>query len=145
MTPDFKFGKGKAKQALALGDLERAVLETLWESGDMPGKEVFDKLGRIHKVRHNTILTVLDRLISKGLVSKRKSGRSNTYKARLSRDEFASRVSSPIFEELMDVSSHAAMSAFVESAGTDPEKLRELKKLIEDAEKKQSKTKEEKK
>lgn len=138
MVPDFKFSKGKARQALALGDLERAVLEALWEHGELPGKEVYNRLGKKYKVQHNTLLTVLDRLIKKGLVLKQRDGRNNTYSAKISRDEFAKEIASPIIEELLDVSSHAAMSAFVESAGRDPEKLEELKKLIREAEKKNS-------
>ncbi|MCK4720685.1 BlaI/MecI/CopY family transcriptional regulator [bacterium] len=138
MVPDFNFNKGKARQALALGDLERAVLEALWEHGETSGKEIFNLLGKKHKVRHNTLLTVLDRLIKKGLVLKQRDGRNNTYSAKISREEFAKEIASPIIEELLDVSSHAAMSAFVESAGRDPEKLEELKKLIREAEKKNS-------
>ena len=138
MNPDFNFGRGKARQALALGDLERTVLETLWETGEISGKDIFDRLGVELGVQHNTILTVLERLINKGLVSKEKGGRSNTYRARVTRDEFARMVSEPIIEELMDVSSHVAMSAFVESASSDPEKLDELKKMIEEAEKRRN-------
>ncbi len=134
MTPEFKYGKGKAKSALALGELERSVLDTIWESGEIQGKELYDKLGTKHSVRHNTILTVLERLINKGLVTKRKDGRSNSYKAKISRDEFAAQVAKPIIEELLDVSSHAAMSAFVDNASADPEKLKELKRLIARAE-----------
>lgn len=145
MGPDFKFTKGKARQALALGDLERAVLEALWAGGEMEGKAVYEKLAGKHKVRHNTILTVLDRLNQKGLVEKRKSGKSNTYAARLTRDEFASRVASPIIDELLDVSSHAAMAALVDRAGRDPARLDELKKMIEDAERAQKAKKKEKK
>jgi len=135
MSPDFNFDRTKARQALALGELERSVIDALWDSGELSGKEIFDLLGERHNVQHNTLLTVLDRLINKGLVIKEKDGRSNTYKARLSRDEFAEFVSAPIIEELFDVSSHVAMSALVDNVSADPEKLAELKKLIEDAEK----------
>ena len=145
MTPSFKFTKDKARQALALGDLERAALEALWKSGEMEGKAVFEKLKKHRNVRHNTVLTVLDRLIQKGLVEKRRSGRSNTYSAKLTRDEFAAKVASPIIGELLDVSSHAAMAALVERAGRDPAKLDELKKLIEEAEKDNLKISKEKK
>jgi len=137
LTPDFSFDKSKARQALALGELERSVLDALWLHGEISGKEIFDLLGEKHKVQHNTLLTVLERLIKKGLVLKQKDGRSNTYAAKLTRDEFASMVSAPLIEELFDVSSQVAMSALVDSASADPEKLDELKKLIEEAEKKQ--------
>ena len=77
MSPDFNFDRTKARQALALGELERSVMETLWARGEISGKEVFDLMGSTHNVQHNTLLTVLDRLINKGLVIKQKDGRSN--------------------------------------------------------------------
>jgi predicted transcriptional regulator len=144
LNPDFNFGRGKARQALALGDLERNVLETLWDSGEISGKDIFNRVGAALNVQHNTILTVLDRLIKKGLVSKEKGGRNNLYRAIVSRDEFARMVSSPIIEELMEVSPHVAMSALVESASSDPEKLNELKKMIEEAEKRRNEENKEK-
>ncbi|MCX6646333.1 MAG: BlaI/MecI/CopY family transcriptional regulator [bacterium] len=145
MNPDFNFGRGKARHALALGDLERNVLETLWDTGEISGKDIFDRVGASLNVQHNTILTVLDRLIKKGLVSKEKGGRGNMYRAKVTRDEFARMVSSPIIEELMHVSPHVAMSALVESASNDPDKLNELKKMIEEAEKRRNEENKEKK
>jgi predicted transcriptional regulator len=112
----------------------------------MSGKEVFERLGAKHKVAHNTLLTVLDRLIAKGLVMKKREGKNNLYSAKLTRDEFASKIASPIIEALLDVSSNAAISAFIKTAQRDPAKLDELKKLIMEAEKKASdKSKEKKK
>jgi predicted transcriptional regulator len=130
----FKFTKGKARQAMALGDLEREALEVLWNHENVSGKEIFDILGKKKKIQHNTILTVLERLIKKGLVGKKKSGKNNTYFPRLTREQFTEKISAPLIEELFDMSSNAAMAAFVDNARRDPAVLDELKRLIEQAE-----------
>ena len=135
MSNRFKFGRTKARNALALGELEREAMEALWELGEMPGNDLFAELGQKLGIRHNTLLTVFERLIAKGLVAKRKSGRVNYYKPLITRDEFAGLVARPLFEELFTVSSRSTLAAFVDSTGRDPERLRELKRLIEEAEK----------
>jgi len=144
MNPDFKFDNRKARHALALGELERAVLETLWDKGELSGKDIFDLLGQPRNIRHNTILTVLDRLVRKGLVLRRKLGRDNSYKPKISRDEYIDKVASPIISELMDISGDVTLAAFVEKARRDPRQLSALKKLIRKAELNQKKEKKEK-
>ena len=135
MNRKFKYSRDNARNALALGHLERSVMEALWDSGEMSGCEVYGKLGKKLKIRHNTLLTVLERLISKGLVSKRKDGKFGYYKPILSRDEFCAMVADPIFTELLAVSSNSAMAAFVDHACRDSKKLDQLKNLIEEIEK----------
>ena len=136
MIKRFKFSRDNARNALALGSLERSVMEALWDVGEMSGSEVFAKLGKKLKIRHNTLLTVLERLISKGLVMKRKDGKFGYYKPILTRDEFCAMVAEPIFHELLAVSSDSAMAAFVDNACRDSKKLEQLKNLINEIEKK---------
>lgn len=139
MTVVFKFGKNKARNALALGDLERAAMEALWENGEMPGNRLFAEIGKSLGIRHNTLLTVFERLIDKGLVAKRKVGRTNYYRPLLTRDEFGANVARPLLDELFGVSASSTLTAFVDTAKRDPEKLRELKRLIREAEKSEKK------
>ena len=136
MNHKFKYSRDNARSALALGKLERAVMETLWDCGEISGSEVNVKLGKKLKVRHNTLLTVMERLVSKGLISKRKVGKLCFYKPSLSRDEFCAMVAEPIFSELLKVSSNSTLAAFVDQACRDSEKLELLKHLIEETEKK---------
>jgi BlaI family transcriptional regulator, penicillinase repressor len=136
LNPKFKFGRENARNALALGNLERTVMETLWDGGEMSGSEIYKKLGRKLKILHNTMLTVLERLISKGLVTKRKDGKFGYYKPLITRDEFCRMVADPIFTELLQVSKDSAMAAFVDQACRDWKTLDQLKSLIDEVEKK---------
>ena len=131
----FKFDKSNARSAFALGDLERLAMEELWSGGEMSGTQLYEKLGKKLGIQHNTLLTVLERLVKKGLIAKRKAGKFSIYRPILKRDEFAARVAGPLLNELLEFSSYSAMVSFVQQASTDPAKLSQLKKLIEDAEK----------
>jgi predicted transcriptional regulator len=58
-----------------LGELERRAIDVLWEAPDreLSGRDVADVLP---EYAYTTIATVLDRLVHKGLVSRRKDGRT---------------------------------------------------------------------
>lgn len=56
-----------------LGDLERQVIDVLWEAGEeVSGRAVADAMP---DHAYTTVATVLDRLARKGLVRRRKDGR----------------------------------------------------------------------
>lgn len=75
-----------------MGELERAVLDTLWEldarTGEGPrgasGREVHERLaGR--DLAYTTVMTVLDRLARKDVVVRERDGRAYRYLPRLTR------------------------------------------------------------
>ena len=136
MNPKFKFNRENARNALALGNLERSIMDVLWDQGEMSGNDLYEKLGSKLKIRHNTLLTVCERLVAKGLASKIKKGKYSYYSPLLSRDEFGKRIAGPLLKELFDVSSDSVLAAFVDSTSSDPDQLNYLKSLIEEAEKK---------
>jgi predicted transcriptional regulator len=64
------------------GELEQAIMEVVWAS-DQPitGREVVDQLARSRPVVYTTVLTVMDRLARKGILSKQPTGKAHTYQA----------------------------------------------------------------
>ncbi|HEY2794662.1 MAG TPA: BlaI/MecI/CopY family transcriptional regulator [Micromonosporaceae bacterium] len=70
------------------GALERAVLETLWSSPDaLTAKDVVTALSE-RDLAVTTVLTVLDRLGRKGLVSRERDGRAHRYRAAITREDY---------------------------------------------------------
>jgi predicted transcriptional regulator len=59
----------------ALGPLEIAVMEILWVQGESNVHDVVEKLGR--PLAYTTVMTTLDRLYKKGLLSRHKSERAS--------------------------------------------------------------------
>jgi predicted transcriptional regulator len=66
--------------AARLGDLERRVMEILWEAADseVTGRKVAD---RLPEYAYTTVATVLDRLTHKGVVRRRMGGRTIRFAA----------------------------------------------------------------
>jgi predicted transcriptional regulator len=75
------------------GQLERAVLQVLWDRPEPAGaRDVLTALtaraGAERELAITTVLTVLDRLRRKGLVRRERSGRAHLYQATVSREDY---------------------------------------------------------
>ena len=70
-----------------LGDLERVVMEHLWEAASVGGpmfdgatvREVHDRFEGEREIAYTTVMTVLDRLAKKDLVTRERDGRAWRY------------------------------------------------------------------
>lgn len=82
----------------ALGTLERQVLELAWTQPELSVRLARDQLGG--HVAYTTLMTTLDRLFRKGLLTRRKAGRAFVYAAALSREELEGAVASGLVSGL---------------------------------------------
>jgi predicted transcriptional regulator len=73
-----------------LGDLERAVMDVLWDSSPAAGltvREVAEALAE-RELAYTTVMTVLDRLAGKGMVEREREGRAWRYRPAASREAY---------------------------------------------------------
>ncbi|MEO3922800.1 BlaI/MecI/CopY family transcriptional regulator [Micromonosporaceae bacterium B7E4] len=108
-----------------LGDLERAVMDVLWDRGTGAGatvREVAEAL-RDRELAYTTVMTVLDRLAGKGMVEREREGRAWRYRPAASREAHIAR----LMLDALDLagSRDAALVRFARSVtGTEAEVLR---------------------
>lgn len=115
-----------------LGPLEQEVMELLWASGPSSGRDVFTGLKDGRDIALTTVLTVLERLVKKGLVAKRKGPGLITFSPALTKEEFAKDLSGDVFKGMMNISTSGVVASFVDAlAASDPEELDRLSRLIE--------------
>ncbi|MGY0003329.1 BlaI/MecI/CopY family transcriptional regulator [Micromonospora sp. I033] len=110
-----------------LGDLERAVMDVLWDSvpatsDGVTVREVADALdGR--ELAYTTVMTVLDRLAGKGMVQREREGRAWRYRPAATREAHIAQ----LMLDALDLggSRDAALVRFARSVtGTEAEVLR---------------------
>ena len=70
--------KGLAK---FLGERESEVMEIVWQDGCVTVRDVCDKLCQKREYSFNTIMTIMNRLSAKGLLTKSQDGSTYCYKA----------------------------------------------------------------
>ena len=69
-----------------LPELELEVMKILWRLGDATVADVQEELEPSRPLAYTTVMTVLDRLKSKQVVTRRKQGRGYLYRPALSRE-----------------------------------------------------------
>lgn len=138
LTSSFK--PHKAGLGRVLGDIERLVMDILWSRGEVTGREVLEEIQKERPLAFTTILTVMDRLLKKGLIKRKKMGGVFVYAPSISRDEFVKQVSEEVLQGILDISASSAASSFVDILyKTSPEEMDRLSRLIEERKKAASK------
>lgn len=124
-----------------LGDLERAVMEQLWAAADgrpegLTVREVHDAIGVERGLAYTTLMTVLDRMAKKALVTRERDGRAWRYQAASSREELTSEALHHTLGELAGGERRRALLRFLDQS--TPEELDELRAALAELEARQS-------
>lgn len=127
--PQFKLNhKGMAR---FLGTLEARIMEIVWKKENVSVQEVCDKMGK--GTNYKTVMTVMNRLVEKGYLERKKVSRAFVYTAQLNREEFMSSASHQIVTGLVSDFGDMAVAQFVDVLGElDPEALETLQKLAKE-------------
>lgn len=115
-----------------LGPLERRVMEFLWGAREASVRDVCDHFDTT--VAYTTLMTTLDRLFKKRLLTRRKHGRAFVYTPAVSRGEFERLVSADLVEGLLERHRHTPLpllSNLVDAVSDrDRQLLDELERLV---------------
>jgi predicted transcriptional regulator len=106
-----------------VGDLENEILEQLWSAhGWLSGREVWERLGGAERA-YTTVMTVLGRLVDKGLVERDEAEKLHLYRAAGDPDELTAKA----IRSLLRATAHprAALAHFVNGLD-DPDLMAEL-------------------
>jgi len=83
----------------SLGALERDVMAVAWERGEISVRDACEHLGSA--VAYTTVMTTMDRLFKKRLLSRRKVGRAFLYRATATREELEGAVAAELVQTLL--------------------------------------------
>ena len=97
--------------------LELLCLRALWSIGEGNVKDVLQIVTRTRLLAYTTVMTVLDRLVRKGKVSRRKVGRAFVYTPEASRDAMRRTAIAELLDGFFD-GSERELIAFLEPAET---------------------------
>ncbi len=119
-------------KSLPGGALEQAVLVALWDRGTASVRDIHARVGQPSGLAYTTIAKVLDRLCTKGLVSRKRSGKAFLYRPRASRDRVGRQQLAGSIARLIGLDASPAMAALVDAVESiDPKLLQELSRIVE--------------
>jgi len=114
-----------------LGELERAVLEHLWQAGEADVIETHQAVGTRRGITVNTVGSALERLHRKGLVTRWKVSHAYRYQPTLDRESFVVRQTVDGAEGMRALTSRGLLASFLDLvADADDAALDELEELI---------------
>jgi BlaI family penicillinase repressor len=116
-----------------LGELEREVLELVWQGGEATADALRTALRRNHK--ESTIRTVLRRLEEKGYLTHTVDGRTYVYRSTQSRNTVAARAAKRIADWFCSGSLEDLLVGIVEEKALETEELDNVAALIQRARK----------
>jgi predicted transcriptional regulator len=107
-------------------------MEQLWSDGEASVREVTEALNKRARPQraYTTYMTIMARLHKKGVLDRRREGKTDFYTSKLSREDYmASRARAQV-DELVDEYGDVALTHFARQvASLDPARRRSLQRL----------------
>jgi predicted transcriptional regulator len=115
-----------------LHELEADVMDEVWERGEASVREVMEALNAgAEKARaYTTYMTIMARLDGKGLLERRRQGKTDFYRPRYARDQYADVRARTELDSIVDQFGDLALAHIARQlAGLDPRRRRALQRL----------------
>ena len=115
-----------------LHELEQAVMDEVWRREQASVREVMEALnGRGDADRaYTTYMTIMSRLDSKGLLSRRREGKTDFYRALYTRDRYADLRARAAIDSVVDQFGDVALTHIArQMARLDPQHRRSLQRI----------------
>lgn len=123
-------------KSFSLGELEKQVMDIVWEQKSCSAREILTKLQNNRKLAYTTVATILQRLYDKGLLNRKESTSGHIYSPRLSREKYSKNVAKSFLKRFINSFGDTAVASFAESIDQLPkDKRKYLLKLLEENEK----------
>lgn len=118
-----------------LHKLESEVMEEVWRQREATVRQVLEALNAGPKERaYTTIMTIMARLDKKGLLTRRRTGKTDVYRPVMSRAEYLEARARAEVEELVADYGDVALAHFARQLnGLDARRLEKLRELAEES------------
>jgi predicted transcriptional regulator len=115
----------------ALGELQKAVMDTIWELGEATVGQVRDRLNREPEPAYTTILSVMQKLEKGGWLTHRGEGRTYVYRPTRTRDEVGTTTLRTFINRVFRGDPLLLVQHLLEDEELSAEDLSALKKMID--------------
>jgi predicted transcriptional regulator len=113
-----------------LGELQRAVIEIIWELGEANVHQVRQQLGRKKKLAYTTILTAMQKLEKAGWLRHRSEGKVYVYYPTRSREAAGATSVLKFVERMFDGDAVLMFQHLMREGKLSERELAELRKMI---------------
>ena len=112
------------------GQLQRAVIEVVWELGEATVRQVWERLCRRKDLAYTTVLTAMQRLEKNGWLRHRVDGKKHVYLPTKTREQAGAGSVRRFVQRMFDGNALLLFRQLVEEGELSDKELQELQKLI---------------
>ncbi len=114
-----------------LGQLQRAVIEVVWELGEANVHQVRERIGRKKKLAYTTILTAMQKLEKAGWLRHRTEGKVYVYTPTKTREEAGAKSVRKFMERIFDGNALLMFQHLMRQSELSDDELQELRSMID--------------
>lgn len=120
-------------KSASLGELEKQIMDILWECRQCSARDVLTKLEKDRKLAYTTVATILQRLHDKGLVTRKEDKSGYVYTPKLSKEKYSRNIAQSFLNKFISSFGDTAIASFAESIDQLPDAKRKyFLKMLED-------------
>ena len=109
---------------------ELEVLQVIWERGPNTVREVMNALNHDRPRAYTSVMSLMNVMVEKGLLTQKPKGRAFVYSAKISQTHTQSEIVQDLLSRVFDGSASALVTHLLEQAKPDSEELDEIRKTI---------------
>lgn len=114
---------------------ELEILSILWEHGNTTVKEAHEVINKQKPTAYTTVLKTLQIMHEKGLVERDEHNKAHIYKAAVGKGDTQKNIVSDMLERVFRGSAAQLVQHVLEAKPATPDELKEIRKMIRQAEK----------
>ena len=109
---------------------ELEVLQVIWERGPSTVREVMNALNHDRPRAYTSVMSLMNVMVEKGLLTQKPKGRAFVYSAKISQTRTQSEIVRDLLGRVFDGSAAALVTHLLEQAKPDSEELDEIRRTI---------------
>ena len=117
--------------AKRLGVLELAVMQIIWDRGEVTVRDVWEILYPTRKLAYTTVATVIRQIEDKDFLTHRKDGRTYVYRPLVKRETVSRGMVGDLLDGLFRGSASAMVTTLIETQRVSPDEIDEIQRMIE--------------
>jgi predicted transcriptional regulator len=114
----------------SLGSLEEEIMQIIWKEKGVSVRFIFDKLKKKRPIAYTTVMTIMSRLHTKGILNRYQQDGAYIYSPAQSKEKFLEKISERVIKNLLNNFGDVAVAQFIDIIENSNYKSAELRKKL---------------